>query len=567
MEKQFSKLLSSVVVIVVALVFASCAGSPRPAATAVFEPGEWKGDLVAATAYGSLEGKADKNGTLAWLGIPYATPPVGDLRWQPPLPPTPWLGVRKATRFSSIAIQHLPLLGWIRGSEDSLYLNVWRPASAKKGLPVYVWIHGGGNSTGASNASSDYEGYALASRADLVFVSVNYRLGLFGWFAHPALRTGDPESDSGNFGTLDLIAALEWVRDNIAAFGGDPGNVTIAGESAGAFNVVTLLEAPKARGLFHKAVVESAYRTKATMADAERFAESVALRLAVKQGKAKNEEEASILLTSMSKEETARWLRAAKPKDLESISKPDLSGMLPFPYPVFDGTVLPSDGFAALADPLRIADVPLLIGTNKEETKLFQWLARQDYRDPVYQARADIASANWKADGADSIADAFDSASSKRQVYLYRFDWGAPGKDGKSVLGGASGKKFGAFHSLEISFFLQTPSFLRNIPTLRIITRANERGRKDLQSGMGAYLTNFIRTGNPNGEQANPALPIWRAWRFDDPSPSFMVFDADLEKALIRTEEGRTTRESVLKRLETEYPEPLRTALRELWLK
>ncbi len=444
---------------------------------------------------------------------------------------------------------------------------MWRRASAKKDLPVYVWIHGGGNSTGASNANPDYEGYALASRADLVFVSVNYRLGLFGWFAHPALRNGNPEADSGNFGTLDLIAALEWVRDNIAAFGGDPGNVTIGGESAGAFNVVTLLEAPKARGLFHKAVVESAYRTKATMADAERFAESVALRLAVKQGKAGNEEEASTFLASMGKEETAHWLRAAKPRDLEAISKPDLSGMLPFPYPVFDGRVLPSDGFAALADPLRIADVPLLIGTNKEETKLFQWLGRQNSGDPFYQSQADIMSAGWKADGADSIADSFDSASSKRQVYLYRFDWGAPDKDGKSVLGGASGRKFGAFHSLEISFFLQTPSFLGNIPALGIITRANEKGRKDLQSGMGTYLTNFIRTGNPNGEGSMSTLPPWRAWRFDDPSPSFMVFDADLEKALIRTEEGRTTRESVLKRIETEYPEPLRTALRELWLK
>ena len=553
----------------IVLVFASCAGSPRPAATAVFEPGEWKGGLVASTAYGSLEGKTAEEGTFAWLGIPYAAPPVGDLRWRPPLPPTPWLGVRKATKFSSMAVQYLPLLGWIRGSEDSLYLNLWRPASAKKGLPVYVWIHGGGNSTGASNASPDYEGYALASRADLVFVSVNYRLGLFGWFAHPALRTGDPESDSGDFGTLDLIAALEWVRDNIAAFGGDPGNVTIAGESAGAFNVVTLLEAPKARGLFHKAVVESAYRTKATMAEAERFAESVALRLAVKQGKAKNEEEASVFLASMGKEETALWLRGADQRQIMSLVKSDNTGMLefPFPYPIFDGKVLPEDGFAALSDPGRSADVPIIIGTNKEESKLFQWLSHQNFRDPLYQSRADIVSAGWKADGADSIADAYTSAGSRRQAYLYRFDWGAPDKDGKSVLGGASGKKFGAFHSLEISFFLQTPSFLRNIPALGIITKANEKGRKDLQSGMGAYLTNFIRTGNPNGGQENPSLPTWRAWRFDDPSPSFMVFDADREKALIRIEEGRTTRESVLKRLETEYPEPLRTTLRELWLK
>ncbi|HWP69040.1 MAG TPA: carboxylesterase family protein, partial [Rectinemataceae bacterium] len=450
-----------------------------------------------------------------------------------------------------------------------LYLNVWRPASLTKKLPVYVWIHGGGNTTGASNASSDYAGYALASKADLVFVSVNYRLGLFGWFAHPALRTGDPEADSGNFGTLDLIAALQWVRDNISAFGGDPENVTIGGESAGAFNVVTLLEAPKARGLFHKAVIESAYRTKATREEAGRFAESIACKLAVKQGKAKTEDEAAILLASMGKEETALWLREASPGQLMSLVKSGDTGMFdfPFPYPVFDGTVLPADGFASLADPGRTADVPIIIGTNKEESKLFQWLSRQNSKNPLYQLQADITSAGWKADGADSIADAFTSAGSQRQVYLYRFDWGAPDKNGKSVFGGSAGKKIGAAHGMEISFFLQTDTIFSNVMPFMILTKENEKGRKDLQSAIGTYLGNFIRTGNPNGQEADPTLPTWRPWRFDDPSPSFMVFDADLEKALIRLELGRVTRESVLTRLEAGYPEPLKTTLREAWLK
>lgn len=572
MEKRYQKFGAVATIALAALsilVIASCAGTPRPEAASVFEPGEWMGNSTVATKYGSLEGKADRNDTLAWLGIPYAAPPVGDLRWQPPNPPSPWQGVRDAKRFGSMAVQHLPLVGWVRGSEDSLYLNVWRPASLTKKLPVYVWIHGGGNTTGSANASSDYLGYALASKADLVFVSVNYRLGLFGWFAHPALRTGDPEADSGNFGTLDLIAALQWVRDNISAFGGDPGNVTIGGESAGAFNVVTLLEAPKARGLFHKAVIESAYRTKATREEAGRFAESIARKLAVKQGKAKTEDEAAILLASMGKEETALWLREANPNELTSLVKSGDTDMFdfPFPYPVFDGTVLPTDGFASLADPGRTVDVPLIIGTNKEESKLFQWLSRQNSRDPLYQAQADITSAGWKADGADSIADAFTSAGFQRQVYLYRFDWGAPDRNGKSVFGGSAGKKIGAAHGMEISFFLQTDTIFSNVMPFMIHTNKNEKGRKDLQSGMGTYLVNFIRTGNPNGQEAVPALPIWRPWRFADPSPSFMVFDADLEKALIRLEQGRVTRELVLKRLETSYPEPLKTTLRELWLK
>jgi len=567
MEKQSIKFYTIAAIALAALsilVIASCASAPPPAAASVFVPGEWLGNSKVSIKYGYLEGKADRKNTLAWLGIPYAAPPVGDLRWQTPQPPVPWQGIRDAKRFGSMSTQRLPLVGWINGSEDSLYLNVWRPATTKKGLPVYVWIHGGGNSTGSASANPMYYGDALASKSNIVFVSVNYRLGIFGWFAHPALKNGDPGTDSGNFGTLDLIASLEWVRENIASFGGDPDNVTIAGESAGAYNVISLLVAPKARGLFAKAVVESGYRTTTTTEEAVHYADEIATKLAVRQGKAKNENEAAAFLASMSKEETARWLKAASPKDLMSLITPGNSGMLPFPYPIFDGTILPADGFAALADPSRSADVPLIIGTNKEETKLFQWLAGQNSRDPLYQAQAELSSALWKADGADSIADAFVSNASGKSAYLYRFDWGASGKDRKSVLGSSRGAKFGAFHSLEIPFFLQTDVKITNLLYSRFFNAANEAGRKELQSDIGAYLTNFIRTGNPNGLTGTSTLPEWQTWRFGDPSPSFIVFDADLEKAVIQLQQGRTTKESVREILKTDYPEPMQTKLREV---
>ncbi len=144
------------------------------------------------------------------------------------------------------------------GSEDCLFLNVWRPRTAERGLPVYVWIHGGGNSIGSASMTDEYSGTRLAHRSNMVFVSLNYRLGPFGWFTHPALREGtSAEDDSGNFGTLDIVHALRWIRDNIEAFGGDPGLVAVTGESAGGLNVLSLMISPPAEGLFHRVIAQS----------------------------------------------------------------------------------------------------------------------------------------------------------------------------------------------------------------------------------------------------------------------------------------------------------------------
>jgi para-nitrobenzyl esterase len=197
-------------------------------------------------------GQDDADGTWVWKAIPFARPPLGQLRWRAPQDPVPWQGVRRETAFNAGCTQFSEVIpGMISGSEDCLYLNVWRPRDAEPGLPVYVWIHGGGNSTGSATHISTYLGNRIASRSRVVFVSVNYRLGPFGWFTLPALREGvSPEDASGNYGTLDLIQSLKWIRDNIEAFGGDPARVTITGESAGGIDVLSLLISPPARGLF-----------------------------------------------------------------------------------------------------------------------------------------------------------------------------------------------------------------------------------------------------------------------------------------------------------------------------
>ena len=235
---------------------------------------------------GKLEGD-EQNGLFVFKGIPFAAPPVGARRWLAPEKPASWTGVRDARRFGAVAHQNKMMLSALSAmvvdgeqSEDCLTLSVWTPALDGKRRPVMVWIHGGGFTIG-SGSQPIYDGSVLARRGDVVLVTVNYRLGPLGYL-RLADVTGGKIAASGNEGMLDQVAALEWVRDNIAEFGGDPGNVTIFGESAGGMSVGTLLAMPAARGLFHKAIPQSgACHTGAPVARANRTAERVLSKLHV----------------------------------------------------------------------------------------------------------------------------------------------------------------------------------------------------------------------------------------------------------------------------------------------
>ena len=220
-------------------------------------------DLAAAqvkTQSGPVEGTESQDGRIRiFRGIPFAAPPVGELRWQPPRPVSPWEGVRKATAFGNRCMQAPIFSDMIfrdEMSEDCLYLNVWTPArAATERLPVMVWIYGGGFQAGSASEPRQ-DGEKLAGKG-VVVVSFNYRLGVFGFLAHPELTRESGHNASGNYGLLDQVAALQWVKANIAAFGGDPGKVTIFGESAGSFAVSALMASPLAQGLFHRAIGES----------------------------------------------------------------------------------------------------------------------------------------------------------------------------------------------------------------------------------------------------------------------------------------------------------------------
>ena len=317
-------------------------------------------------------------------GIPYALPPTGPLRWKPPLPAPSWKGTREATEFGSACVQPKPQPGSIYSwdlrpmSEDCLSLNIWAPAGARK-APVFFWIHGGALSSG-TGSDALYDGAALAARG-IVVVSINYRLGVLGFLAHPQLSAESSRHVSGNYGLLDQIAALRWVNRNIAAFGGDPANVTIAGESAGGLSVMYLMAARAARGLFAKAVAQSAYMVSAPELRTTPFggvaAESAGLSLAEKAG--------------------AADLAGLRSMDAEALTAVAASTGF-FPFFVIDGRVLTRQ-IVEVFDRGEQAKVPVLAGFNSGEIRSLRGLlppAAADaaaYEKEIRARYADLADA------------------------------------------------------------------------------------------------------------------------------------------------------------------------------
>lgn len=404
-------------------------------------------------AQGVLEGIADPaSGITAFKGIPYASPPVGDLRWRAPQPVAAWAGVRSAAKFGKPCLQPPPspsslyYSGSPTVSEDCLTLNVWTPTSAGK-LPVMVWIHGGALLSGSS-AEPLYDGAKLAAQG-IVVVSINYRLGLMGYLAHPALSAESPDKLSGNYGLLDQIAALSWVRDNIAAFGGDPGRVTIAGESAGALSVIALLASPKAKGLFHRAISQSGYMPSYRALNTP----SLGLRSAEDSGAA---------LARAAGVSTAKGLRFADPVLLFQAGL--ATGWAP--EPVIDGVTLRRQ-LAVTFGRGEQNRVPVLAGFNEGEIRSLPFLApkapttRTGYQADVRQRFGGDADAflslypgvDPKADAMDSIRDGLygwaaqylvrQQAAAGQPAYLYYFRHATPAQRARNLA---------AFHASEIPY-------------------------------------------------------------------------------------------------------------------
>jgi para-nitrobenzyl esterase len=425
-----------------------------------------------------------------------------------------------------------------------------------------LWIHGGGNVIGHAGF---YDGGRLAEERGVVVVAINYRLGPLGWLHNWALRSDARIDDdvSGNFATLDMIRALEWTRENIAAFGGNPHNVTIFGESAGGTNVFSLLLSPRASGLFQRAIVQSGGTRISTLAEAEDFMDDltpgseassneVLLLLLQADGRAGDRASAKALLASMSRPEIAQYLRDKSAAEFLEIYRSNFGqgGFLRAPLLAGDGIVLPVEPpLERLADASGWNVVPVMLGTNRDEDKLFmfgdpkwvkQWLGfLPRLRDPEgFELQARYSSQMWRARGVDEPGAAMRNVSPA--VYTYRFDW----DDEPSRLGTDLSQMLGAAHGFEIPFVFGHYDLGKagNV----IFTRGNLEGREQLADAMMSYWTEFARTGDP-GRGREGQLPRWDAWPPAGGTAEFMRLDVPSEGGLTMTP-GFATESVVLAR-------------------
>jgi para-nitrobenzyl esterase len=455
--------------------------------------------------------KSESSNVLIFKGISYAAPPVGNLRWREPQPALTWEGVRTADKFCASCMQKLDksrlphteeFMSQDTISEDCLFLNLWTPArTAEDKLPILVWLHGGGLTEGAGSVKV-YDGEELAKKG-IIVVTINYRLGVLGFLAHPELTAESPDHVSGNYGLLDQLAALKWVKNNIAAFGGDPDRVTIAGQSAGAGSVRMLTISPLAKGLFHRAVTESgsSFTTPPTPT--------------LSEAEVKGTEFAKIKGVS-----TLAELRAMSPQELIALS-PDLNTvtiMGRFGFNI-DGLSLPADVNEIFAEGKQ-NDTPFITGLNADETR---------YRGEQSDAFKELYPSSTKEEAAARLKEAgqeqsrlnaylwleFRAKTAKTNGYSYFFDRAIPWPEHP---------EFGAFHTSEVPYVFNN---------LMMLNRPWEETDKIVADRMSSYWVNFVKTGDPNG----PGLPVWAA--FDSTGKETMRLGKNTEMMSIAGSQGK----------------------------
>ncbi len=474
---------------------------------------------VVTIADGSLRGSIE-SGAAIFRGIPYAVPPVGKLRWRPPQPPSRWAGERDTTKFGPACPQSpnspVMMVGPVgASSEDCLTLNVWKPADAAAGakLPVMVWIHGGGFFTG-SGSERQFDGTPYVARGVLL-VTINYRLGRLGFFAHPALDAENPSELHGNYGLMDQIAALKWVRSNITAFGGDSGNVTVFGESAGGISILALMASPLGQGLFQKAIVESGafpYPMREIATDQTNRPSAESLGKAFADG---------LGIAAANAAQALRALPVEKIAPTMPVGMAELGAIQASSAPMIDGNMFAENIFTTFAGHAQ-AKVPLLIGSNSLEA--FVWLFLPDGKlatvpilpvspaavldrlgpdkdrvTATYSARfgGDMAKivpavATDMLVGAGTRFIADQAAGSGQPTWLYRFE------TSPTPLRAVT---FGATHGAEIPYVFDVLSKLRNVGP-QVPAADHELSRTVID-----YWTSFAKIGNPNGA----GRPDWPA--------------------------------------------------------
>lgn len=480
------------------------------------------------TDAGPVRGTVE-DGITIYKGIPFAAPPVGDLRWRAPQPHVPWKEVLNADKFGPACMQVpivMPALGLepLTVNEDCLYLNVWTPAKTPKDkVPVMVWIYGGGFTIGGTSMSQ-YDGRNLAKKG-VVLVSIAYRLGQLGFLASPELSK-EQGGHSGNYGLMDQIAGLQWVKKNIGAFGGDTHRVTIFGESAGGISVSMLSASPLAKGLFTGAISESGGNFGPERHANEGGTNMVSLAAAEKSGAA--------YLSKLG----ATSIVDARKKTAGEILKASPAGLGGGPWPIFDGYVLLGDQYK-LYEEGKYNDTPILVGTNSDEGALFVATTTSaayqsqikagygDYADKILAAYPGDTDAHALRSARDMFRDAtfawptwawarLQSKTGKGKVYVYDFSHRPPYPNAPQF------KDWGAAHGGEIGFVFE--NFSQAMPAVPADLKVSDE--------VSSYWTNFAKTGDPNGA----GLPNWPAFTnanqqvmdLNDPSHSILV--PNLEK-------------------------------------
>ncbi|HDZ07965.1 carboxylesterase/lipase family protein [Pseudohongiella sp.] len=499
---------------------------------------------------GQLTGVVQDNGSLAWQGIPFAQPPVGELRWKLPQPPAPWSGTLAATDPIQPCPQFVSGLSagiadpdgdGIVGSEDCLYLSVYAPDNIPEGesLPVMYWIFGGGNNSGYAG---DYNGGKLAQSQDVIVVTVNYRLGSLGWFYHPAILAADASgaAASGNWSTVDTIAGLQWVQNNIAAFGGDADNVTIFGESAGGGNVMSLVTSPMAEGLFHRAIVQSGGIGTTSVAQAVNYrdddvpghahsSKEIINMILQRDGLAADRASAMALQESMSDDAIRDLLYSQDAAAFLQLYNPEAARNYPAPKKFTDGTVfVEQDPLAQLASG-DYNQVPIILGTNRDERRIYLYAAMTDVirNDPQEYIRfAHYPSVQWKWRGVDNLARRMAPAQDA-PVYAYRFDWD---EQRTSDNGLDMAVAIGAAHSTEMAFIFGDWD-VGFISGDALYYPATNPGRDQLSAAMMSYWTNFAYTG-ATGTGRDGALPLWQPWRNGEGNPKTLILDSSADRGI-----------------------------------
>ncbi len=490
---------------------------------------------VVTTTSGQIEGKKTSMAYI-WLGVPYGQTE----RWKAPTAPDSWSRTRSCKR---------PRKG---KGDDCLFVNIYKPVSKEEKMPVMVFLHGGGNVGGTANRSFS----SFVKETGVIVVSVEFRQGAFGWLQSRGLQTGDRMTDSGNFAMLDIKLALEWVQNNIEAFGGDKQNVTLSGFSAGARDALNCVISPAMKGLFHKVISFSGGMTTCSVREGRRWSNQKLAKILVRRGRFSNQKRALKYVKRIGKKKLNKLLYSLSDKEVKKMAGATSLRLTNFPQNFRDGKVIPKAGFDVL-EYGGYNRVPMILGSNNSEfaNVSYKTLHRILVKNPkTFKNRAQFYRLLKKSKEYGSklqtsfylerLANKLSIDPYHEDFYTYRFKWG----EDRRVVGSNYARYVGAIHGMDVDFLLGRYKKGEAGTSDSIYTRANLPGRQALTSVMRQYVSNFCHTGNPNGIDGQGNVPVqWEKWRRVPGSKRIMTFSASRREAKVNMT-SRTINRAKVKR-------------------